>query len=176
MEGSYKRPPAYGGQSGGRRPKRDWNRNSGRKNPENHRRQKKEESPPPPPKVRFNKEISENLQQMMAENTKAIREFKRTKTLCSRCGEEIENIAEALCDRQTGEPVHFDCVLSLLREQEPLNPGERIVYIGQGRFAVTSQGDQYDKSFHISRIIEWENETVSAEWRKEISSLFSQVK
>ncbi|MDR1784947.1 MAG: hypothetical protein LBR23_00550 [Spirochaetaceae bacterium] len=164
QSGSFKRSSSRGG----RRNKGGWDR---RKNAADRRKPKNE------PKIPFNKEISESLQQSMAENTRAIREFKRTKTLCARCGKEIENIAEALCDRKTGEPVHFDCVLSLLIEQEPLNPGERIVYIGQGKFAVAKQSDPPGKTFNISRTIEWENETAGpAPWRKEISALFSQVK
>jgi hypothetical protein len=127
----------------------------------------------------FSKEISENLKAMMSENDKAIREFRLNKPVCPKCGQIIENMAESLCDKQTGEPVHFDCVVAFLREQEKISPSERIIYIGKGRFAVAFYPSRHnDKNFSIRRIIEWEETAANHDtaWRQEISGLFSQVR
>jgi hypothetical protein len=131
------------------------------------------------PAPRVNKEIVDNIKHSMAENDKAIREFRLNKIVCARCGSPIDNIAESLCDKRTGDPVHFDCVVSLLGEQEKISPSERIIYIGKGRFAVAFYANQHDdKNFSIRRIIEWEEPlgNTNIAWRQEISGLFSQVK
>ena len=130
------------------------------------------------PVSRVTKEIVDNIRQSMAENDKAIKEFRLNKIVCARCGSPIDNIAESLCDKQSGEPVHFDCVVSMLGEQEKISPSERIIYIGKGRFAVAFYANQHDdKSFSIRRIIEWEEPAGNSNvaWRQEISGLFSQV-
>jgi hypothetical protein len=73
--------------------------------------------------------------------------------------------------------MHFDCVIKFLEGAENLGPNERIVYIGQGRFAVTLfENPQDTKKFKINRVIEWENRESRAEWRSEIAGLFSQIK
>jgi hypothetical protein len=128
---------------------------------------------------KLNKKISENLKLSISENDKAIKEFWQSKPLCPRCGETIENIMESLCDKQTGAPIHFECVLSLLNEQEKTGLYERIIYIGKGRFAVAFYPNQKDdRNFSIRKIIEWEEAAANQDspWRKEISGLFSQVK
>jgi hypothetical protein len=132
-----------------------------------------------PAKPRINKEISENIQHAMNETNNAIREFRQIKTVCPCCGKTIDIIAEALRDKESGEPIHFDCALEKLREQEKISPTERIAYIGKGRFAVMFFPNRHDDAnFTIRKIIEWENnsENETAPWRSEISGLFSQVK
>jgi hypothetical protein len=131
------------------------------------------------PPSHVNKEIVDNIKQSMVENEKAIKEFRLNKIVCARCGSPIENISESLCDKRSGEPVHFDCVVSFLGEQEKITRAERIIYIGKGRFAVAFYPNQHDdKNFSIRRIIEWEEpaSVAQSEWRREISGLFSQVK
>jgi hypothetical protein len=128
---------------------------------------------------KLNREISDNLKVSMSENDKAIKEFRQNKPVCPRCGEVIENITESLSDKQTGEPVHFDCALLFLREQEKIGLYERIIYIGKGRFAVAFYPNQKDdRIFSIRRIIEWEEPAANQDsaWRQEISGLFSQIK
>jgi hypothetical protein len=164
-----------GGYKRNRHSRKGWDH---KKNNDNRNKQKPQENQSVQAKPRINKEISESLQQSIAENNKAIREFKQAKPACIRCGKEIETIAEAMSDRQTGEPVHFDCVVAFLQEQEKISPAERIIYIGQGRFAVAFFPNPHDdKAFSIRRVIEWETANNDpAPWRKEISGLFSQVK
>jgi hypothetical protein len=176
----------------GRRAKRGWEhkKNNGKKHKLNEERrapgnayaasaQDRANHQRERPVSRVTKEIVDNIQQSMAENEKAIHEFRLNKIVCARCGSPIDNIAESLCDKQTGQPIHFDCVVSMLGEQEKISPSERIIYIGKGRFAVAFYANQHDdKSFSIRRIIEWEEPAGSANvaWRQEISGLFSQVK
>jgi len=97
--------------------------------------------------------------------------------LCARCGEPIQDITSAMNDRDSGAPVHFDCVLKFLQGAEELAQNERIVYIGQGRFAVMYFENPVDtRKFKIIRTIEWEKREQKENWRTDISGRFSQIK
>ncbi len=97
--------------------------------------------------------------------------------ICAFCGEPILDLPSAMCNKETLEPVHFDCVLQKLNESEKLGENEKITYIGQGRFAVAYFENPHDlRRFKIQRIIEWEDREKKAEWRNEIASMFSQTK
>lgn len=97
--------------------------------------------------------------------------------ICSRCGQPIQDITSALADKTSGEAVHFDCVLAFLQGAENLAVNEKIVYIGQGRFAVMFFENPADtRKFRIVRTIEWESREAKAEWRTDISGRFSQIK
>ncbi len=96
---------------------------------------------------------------------------------CAYCGEPIYDLPSAMCDRDTLQPVHFDCVLKKLNDDETLNENEKITYIGQGRFGVVYFENPHDlRHFKIERIIEWEDREKKADWRSEIASKFSQTK
>lgn len=97
--------------------------------------------------------------------------------LCARCGEPIQDITSAMNDRDSGAPVHFDCVLKFLQGAEELAQNERIVYIGQGRFAVMYFENPVDtRKFKIIRTIDWEKREQKESWRTDISGRFSQIK
>lgn len=97
--------------------------------------------------------------------------------VCARCGQPIQDITSALADKGTGAPVHFDCVVEFLTGAENLGTNEKIVYIGQGRFAVMFfENPQDTKKFRIVRTIDWESRETKAEWRADIAGAFSQVK
>ena len=97
--------------------------------------------------------------------------------VCSRCGQPIQDLTSALADKTSGEAVHFDCVLAFLQGAENLAANEKIVYIGQGRFAVMFFENPADtRKFRIVRTIEWESREAKAEWRTDISGRFSQIK
>lgn len=111
------------------------------------------------------------------EKEQAIVSPKLDAPICAYCGEAILDLPAALADRQTGNPVHFDCVLKKLNESETLKQNEKIVYIGQGRFAVAYFDNPHDlRKFSIIRIIEWEEKDKKFEWRSSIAGLYSQVK
>ena len=112
------------------------------------------------------------------ENEKAIRAFKENAPVCEICGQPILDISSALSGKMNGNPVHFDCVLNKISENEKPGPNEKITYIGQGRFAVIYFENPRDtKHFSIRKTIEWEpREQERGSWRNEMSGLYSQVK
>lgn len=86
--------------------------------------------------------------------------------VCPRCGEPIKDITGAIADKNTGEPIHFDCVLNHLEETESHAENEKIVYVGHGNFAVIFYENPLDtKKFKIVRLIEWEDRNIRPEWR-----------
>ena len=110
------------------------------------------------------------------EMRRQIQEFKQKQIICARCGEPISDVISALADRETGNPVHFDCVLDYLRETEHIKENESITYIGQGRFAVVVFENPHDlRYFTIVRVIEWEPRDKQYEWRTQIAGLYSQI-
>jgi hypothetical protein len=93
---------------------------------------------------------------------------------CPLCGKPIKDIAAALSDRNTGVPVHFDCILERINETEYRESGDMVSYIGGGRFAVLHyQKPQDPRSFRIKRIIEWEDKENRADWRGPIADRYS---
>ena len=96
---------------------------------------------------------------------------------CSKCNEPIQDIATAIAEKETGYPVHFDCVLKFLQSIEILEKNEKIIYIGQGRFAVVVFENFNDtQNFTIVRIIEWEEKEQKYEWRESISERYTNIK
>ena len=95
---------------------------------------------------------------------------------CARCGKPIKDLSAALADKTDGNPVHFDCVLNFLKQNETLQENEAVTYIGQGRFAVIKYASMVTmKEFTIVRIIEWEDKNQRAEWRDIIADRFSLI-
>lgn len=111
------------------------------------------------------------------EKDDAVVHHKLETPICPRCNEPITDLPSALAEKGTNAPVHFDCVLAYLNENEKLNQNEKITYIGQGRFAVVHFENPHDtRHFNIVRIIEWEERDKKYEWRTNIAGLYSQVK
>ena len=101
---------------------------------------------------------------------------------CPWCGKPIRDLSSAIADKDTGVPVHFDCVTSRIAFGEKLEKGESVVYIGGGRFGIVyfggppySQNRSEHRDFTIKKIIEWENKEKRAEWRSIISDHFSET-
>ena len=93
---------------------------------------------------------------------------------CPWCGKQITDIASAITDKDSGLPVHFDCVLERLAGMETLEANDSICYIGGGRFGVIHYNNPPDtRDFTIKKIYEWEVKDKSDEWRKPISEYFS---
>ena len=90
---------------------------------------------------------------------------------CPYCGKPIRDISQAIADRDTGVPVHFDCVTSRIAGGETLEKDDSVTYIGGGRFGIVSFSGRPE--FKIKKIIEWENKDKRAEWRSEISENYS---
>ncbi len=118
-----------------------------------------------------------NDSNIVFENSEAIRQHKENVKNCEFCSRPIHEISSALIDKKTGGAIHFDCVLSKLNETEKLEEGQKITYIGQGRFAVVFFENPHDlRKFTIIKTIEWEDHDSVSEWRDEIAGLYSQVK
>jgi hypothetical protein len=93
---------------------------------------------------------------------------------CPWCNKPIKDITSAISDKNTGLPVHFECVLARINEMEKLQPNERVCYIGGGRFGVVHNSNpNAPKNFTIRRIYEWENKDEKEEWRSSLKEHFS---
>lgn len=110
------------------------------------------------------------------EKQKAIQEIKERQLVCPKCGQVITEIASALTDKSTGQPIHFDCAMNEAGKNEKLGPNEKLAYIGQGRFGILYFENPRDqRHFTIKKIIEWEDRDQKSDWRSEISELYSKV-
>jgi len=93
---------------------------------------------------------------------------------CPWCGKQIKDITTAISDKDTGLPVHFDCVLLRIAEMENLELNDSVCYIGGGRFGIIHYNNLPDtRDFSIKKILEWENKDGNSEWRRPISEYFS---
>ena len=106
----------------------------------------------------------------------AISELKEREVICPICNEKITDVASAIADKTTGNPVHFECVMNKLSETEKCGQNEKICYIGQGRSGILYFENPRDqRHFEIRKIIEWESRDQVRSWRDEMSGLYSQV-
>jgi len=93
---------------------------------------------------------------------------------CPYCGKPIKDLSLAISDKNTGEAVHFDCIIARLSKGENLEPGDTISYLGGGRFGVVRLGlSPHSQGFTIKKIFEWEDKENRAEWRQAVSDHFS---
>jgi hypothetical protein len=93
---------------------------------------------------------------------------------CPWCGKQITDITTAITDKETGLPVHFDCVLARLSNMEALDTNDSICYIGGGRFGIIHLNNPPDtRDFTIKKVFEWEAKDTNMDWRKPISEYFS---
>jgi hypothetical protein len=93
---------------------------------------------------------------------------------CSYCGRPIRDISTALTDKNTGEAVHFDCVIARIAQEETLEKGDSVTYIGGGRFGIVYFPNPQDtRNFRVKKILEWENKENRAPWRRIIADHFS---
>jgi len=109
----------------------------------------------------------------------AIKMFKNAnQPICSICGKVINDLSSALMERGGADPVHFDCAMDQVSAAEQLGEGDKIAYIGQGRFGVLNYPNIRDvRHFTIKKIIDWEDRNESrGKWRDEMAELFSQIK
>ena len=123
----------------------------------------------------FNHTLYQN-DELEKERQKSISEIRAREIKCGICGEVISDISSAISDKKSGNPVHFNCVLKQIEGQEQLGENEKVAYIGHGRFGVLSYENIRDqKNFKIKKIIEVEDRENKAEWRTEISEVYSKI-
>ncbi|MEI6388352.1 MAG: hypothetical protein WCQ50_17160 [Spirochaetota bacterium] len=93
--------------------------------------------------------------------------------ICPICEKPVHDLSSALgSDRETGLPAHFDCVYERISAAENLGPGEKVVYLGSGSFAIVEFKDGKEAAFVVKRRIQWEKEGEKKEWRKSLHSRF----
>jgi hypothetical protein len=93
---------------------------------------------------------------------------------CTFCGKAIKDMTAAVSEPDSGKPIHFDCVINRIIENEVLESGDMVSYIGGGRFGVIHFNNPPDaRDFMIKKIFEWENKENRSEWRVTISDHFS---
>ena len=159
------------------RKRSNWNnqRNQQGKNQNQNQNQNQNSEQKQKKTFQFNHTAYENEESKL-ERQKAIQEVKAREVICAKCGQPITEIASSLCDKKTGEPIHFDCALNEVQAGETLGENEKIAYIGQGRFGVLYFENPRDqRKFTIKKIIEWEDREKTSEWRDELSGLYSKV-
>ncbi|MBN2618192.1 MAG: hypothetical protein JXR64_07775 [Spirochaetales bacterium] len=85
---------------------------------------------------------------------------------CPVCNEGIKEVGNAI--DYLGGPSHFDCVIRSLTEKENLKPGEKITYIGSGRFGVINyKKNDSGVPFTLIREIDVEDKEKTLPWRDE---------
>jgi len=93
---------------------------------------------------------------------------------CPICGKPIRDLAMAIADKNSGEPVHFDCIIERIAAAEDLESGDTVTYIGGGRFGIVHFNNPQDtKDFTIKKILEWENRENRAKWRSSLEDHYS---
>jgi hypothetical protein len=93
---------------------------------------------------------------------------------CPWCGKQITDITAAITDKDSGLPVHFDCVIERITSMETLEPNDSICYIGGGRFGILHYNNPPDtRDFVIKKILEWELKETNTKWRRPFSEYFS---
>ncbi|MBQ0039111.1 MAG: hypothetical protein KBS64_01625 [Treponema sp.] len=125
----------------------------------------------------FKPTIKTVTEEQVKESEAAILRFKNeNQPVCPVCGEIIRDMSTAVKDPKSDSPLHFDCTIGLIQKDNPLSQGEKIAYIGQGRFAVLYFANVHDsKHFQIRKIIDWEEKEKKPLWRDEMSELYSKV-
>ena len=159
-----------------RRNRKRSNWNGQKNNQQKNQNQSQNNSEQKQKKVfQFNHTAYEN-EDTKRERQKAIQEIKAREIICAKCGQPITELASSLCDKKSGQPIHFECALQEVEAGETLGEKEKIAYIGQGRFGVLYFENPRDqRKFTIKKIIEWEDREKTSEWRDELSGLYSKV-
>ena len=153
----------------------NWNNQRNQKGKNQNQNQNQNSEQKQKKVFQFNQTAYEN-EEAKLERQKAIQEIKAREIICAKCGQPITEIASSLCDKKTGEPIHFECALNEVQAGESLGENEKIAYIGQGRFGVLYFENPRDqRKFTIKKIIEWEDREKTSEWRDELSGLYSKV-
>jgi len=92
---------------------------------------------------------------------------KRTFPECPICNKSVKFLLTAISVGEEKKPAHFDCVLKLVAADEELGPKEKIIYIGNGNFAIVN--GKTGKDLIIRKTINFEAKENQGEWRKKLS-------
>lgn len=92
---------------------------------------------------------------------------KRSYPECPICNKSVKFLLTAMSVGEDNSPAHFDCVLKKVTDSEKLAPKEKIIYIGNGNFAVII--GKAGKDLAIRKTIQFEKKESKSDWRKKIS-------
>ena len=96
--------------------------------------------------------------------------------VCPYCSKTITDINSAIADKLTEEPVHFECIIERIAEQEEVSKDEKIVYLGGGSFGIVQLRNTNSRvPFFIRKRIQYEGKDKPIQWRKEVSRKISKI-
>ena len=116
------------------------------------------------------KQFQENQEKEKDKDKDKDKENRLQLPVCTVCGKAIRNLTTAIAGKKDNSPVHFDCILKKLTDQETLGNNEKICYLGGGSFGIVRQKPgSGSKHFFIRKRIQVEAQDNVLEWRKDIS-------
>ncbi len=96
--------------------------------------------------------------------------------ICSLCEKPIEVISTAVSGMSTGDIAHLECVIRHLEQSEQLSDSQRIIYIGQGNFAVVQYRNEHKQgAFTIVKRITHETSEQTKLFKQSIGDRLPQV-
>ncbi|MEM5947859.1 hypothetical protein WKV44_04820 [Spirochaetia bacterium 38H-sp] len=88
---------------------------------------------------------------------------------CSVCGELIYDVYTTIAHKDSGEPIHFECAVNMIKQTETLGKDEELCYLGNGAFGIVIMKQPPSPvRFFIKKRIEFEPKDKGA-WKKDIS-------
>jgi len=87
---------------------------------------------------------------------------------CEVCKEPIYDMLIAIAKPDSNSPIHFECALNIVRKELNSGEDEKIIYLGNGSFAVVNLEDYQHKRLAIRRQINWEDVEKRDDWRMEL--------
>ena len=88
---------------------------------------------------------------------------------CPYCGQNVRDVLTAIETIEDNSPVHFDCVLKKIAENENLESKEKVCYLGNGSFGIVQFQNPSDPSrFVIKKRFQVEDERKEIAWRKAV--------
>jgi hypothetical protein len=96
--------------------------------------------------------------------------------ICPYCNKMITDIHTAIADKLTEEPVHFECIIERIVEQEEVSKDEKVTYLGGGSFGIVQHRNTKSRvPFFIRKRIQYEGKDKPIKWRKEVSRRISKI-
>ena len=88
---------------------------------------------------------------------------------CPYCGQNVRDVLTAIAIEDDDSPVHFDCVLKKIAEEERLEAKEKVCYLGNGSFGIVYFKNPSDPTqFVIKKRIQVEDDKKEVAWRKAV--------
>ena len=96
--------------------------------------------------------------------------------ICSICEKPIEVISTAVSGLSQGDIAHLECVVRHLEQSEQLSDSQRILYIGQGNFAVVQYRNEHKQgAFTILKRITHETSEQAKKLKQSIGDRLPRV-